>query len=211
MKIPNNKIYLSLFHINTCSLSKNFEDLEYLLKTTNTNFDIIVISETRILKNTNIVKNISIQIFSYELTPTASTTGGTLLYIADHLTYQTKNYLNIYLNYYLESTFIKVTNPSKTNIIVDCIYSHPTMGLNAFNCYYLNPLLEKLAKEQKAAFFLVDFNLDLLKYEQHKAANEFLDYLLSNIFLLHIIQSTRITFHSKSILSIFFQIKFFRI
>ena len=123
MKIANNKSSLSLFHINTCPLSEIFEDLEYLLKTTNTSFDIIAISEPRILKNANIVKNIIIQIVSYEFTPTESTTGGTLLYIADQLTYQTRNDLNIYLKYYLESTFIEVTNPSKTNIIVGCIYS----------------------------------------------------------------------------------------
>ena len=61
MKIPNKKSSLSLFHIKACSLSKNFEDLEYLLKTTNTNFDIIAISETTILKNTKIVKHINIQ------------------------------------------------------------------------------------------------------------------------------------------------------
>ena len=61
MKIPNKKSCLSLFHIKACSLSKNFEDLEYLLKTTNTNFDIIAISETTILKNTKIVKHINIQ------------------------------------------------------------------------------------------------------------------------------------------------------
>ena len=61
MKIPNKKSSLSLFHIKACSLSKNFDDLEYLLKTTNTNFDIIAISETTILKNTKIVKHINIQ------------------------------------------------------------------------------------------------------------------------------------------------------
>ena len=61
MKIPNKKSSLSLFHIKACSLSKNFEDLEYLLKTTNTSFDIIAISETTILKNTKIVKHINIQ------------------------------------------------------------------------------------------------------------------------------------------------------
>ena len=48
MKTPNKKCTLSLFHINT--LNKNFEGLEYLLKTTNINFDIIAISETRIQK-----------------------------------------------------------------------------------------------------------------------------------------------------------------
>ena len=39
------------------------------------------------------------------------------------------------------------------------------MGLNKFNCYYLNLLLEKLAKEQKTVFLLGDSNVDLLKYE----------------------------------------------
>ena len=45
LKIPNKSKSLSMFHINTCSLSKNFNDLEYLLKTTNMNFDIMAISE----------------------------------------------------------------------------------------------------------------------------------------------------------------------
>ena len=35
---------LSLFHINSCFLNKNFEDLEYLLKATNKTFDVISIS-----------------------------------------------------------------------------------------------------------------------------------------------------------------------
>ena len=49
LNIPKKSKFLSMFHINACSLSKNFDDLEYLLKTTN--FDIIAISETRITKN----------------------------------------------------------------------------------------------------------------------------------------------------------------
>ena len=147
LKIPNKKSSLSLFHVNTCSLSKNFEDLGYLLKTTNTIFDIIAISETRIRKNTNILKNINIPNFSYEFTPTESTAGGTLSYITEHLAYQKRNDLNIYLKNYLESIFNEVANLSKTNIIVGCIYRHPTTDLNEINCYYLNPLLEKLTKE----------------------------------------------------------------
>ena len=54
------------------------------------------------------------------------------------------------------------------------------MDLNEF---YLDPPLEKLAKEQKIVFLLGDFNVDLLKYEQHKITNEFLDSLSSNLFL----------------------------
>ena len=60
LNIPNKSKSLSMFHINTCSLSKNFDDLEYLLKTTNMNFDIRAISETRITKNTNKISNINL-------------------------------------------------------------------------------------------------------------------------------------------------------
>ena len=74
------------------------------------------------------------------------------------------------------------------------------MDLNEFNCHYLNALLEKLAKEQKTVFLLGDFNVDSLKYEQHKATNEFFDSLSSNTFLPYIIQPTSL------LLMIFFPI-----
>ena len=72
--------------------------------------------------------------------------------------------------------------------------------LYKFNCYYLNPLSEKILKEQKTIFLLGDFNVDLLKYEQHKATNEFLDSLPSNMVLPYIIQLSRINSHSKFII-----------
>ena len=124
MKIPNENSCLSLFHVNTCSLSKNFEDLEYLIKSTNINFNIIAISETRILKDSNIVKNINIPNFSFEFNPTELTEGETLLYIVDHLAYQNRYDLNLYKSNNLESTFIEVANPNKSNVIVGCIYRH---------------------------------------------------------------------------------------
>ena len=188
-------------HINTCSLNKHFEDLEYLLKTANINFDVIAISETRIPRNSNIDKNINIANFCCEFTPTGWIAGGTLLYIPHNLAYQViSNNLNIYKKNYLKSTFTEITNPTKTNIIFSSIYRHSTTDLNEFNCYYLNPLLEKLAKERKTVFLLCEFNVDLLKYEQHKPTNGFLDSWQSNKLLPYIVQPTRII----SFLIIFF-------
>ena len=100
----------------------------------------------------------------------------------------------------LESTFIEITNPNKSNIIVGGIHRHPKMDLFEFIHYHLNPLLDKLAKEQKTVFLLGDFNVDLLKHEQHKATNEFLDSLSFNMFLPHIVQPNRITSHSKTLI-----------
>ena len=136
-----NKSSVSLFHLNTCSLSKNFEDLEYLLHSTNLNFDVIAISETRITKNKAQINHIDLTNYSYEHCPTESSAGGTLLYIRNHLSYKTRNDLNIYKSSELESTFIEIINHKKSNIIVGCIYRHPAMDLNEFNDYYLNELL----------------------------------------------------------------------
>ena len=70
------------------------------------------------------------------------------MYIADHLAYQKRNDLNLYKINNLESTFIKITNP-KSNIIAGCIDRYPKMDLFEFMHYYLSPLLDKSAKEQK--------------------------------------------------------------
>ena len=77
----------SLFHINKCSLSKSFDDLELLLKSTNKSFVIIAVPETRLTKamsqlcsgNLKKVKS------SVELAPAESAAVGTLLDIAHHL------------------------------------------------------------------------------------------------------------------------------
>ena len=86
LNIPNKNKSLSMFHINTCSLSKNLDDLEYLLKTTNMNFDII--SETRITKNINKIANFNLNNYAFEFTPIEFSAGGTLIYVEDHLAYK---------------------------------------------------------------------------------------------------------------------------
>ena len=64
----------------------------------------------------------------------------------------------------LESTFIEIFIPKKSNIIVGVIYWHPSMDLTELNCNYLKKLLQNISKEQKSVFLLRDFNVDLLNY-----------------------------------------------
>ena len=58
LNIPNKSKSLSIFDINACSLSKNFDDIEYFFNTTNMNFEALAISKTRINKNMNKISNI---------------------------------------------------------------------------------------------------------------------------------------------------------
>ena len=87
IEIPHNNKSLSLFHINTSSLNKYFDDLQHLLCCTQKNFDMITISKTRITKNITSLNNLNLNNYSFEFTPTQTSAGGTLLYIADHLSY----------------------------------------------------------------------------------------------------------------------------
>ena len=164
IEIPHKNKSLSLFHINACSLNKNFDDLQHLLSCTKTKFDIIAISETRITRQVSLLNNLNLNNYSFEFTPTETCAGGTLLYIANHLSYQCRNDHNIYRKNELESTFIKIFKPKKSNIIVGVIYRHQSMDLTDFNRSYLNKLLENISKEQKSVFLLRDFNVNLLNY-----------------------------------------------
>ena len=190
IEIPHKNKSLSLFHLNACSLNKNFDDLQHLLSCTRKTFDIIAISETRIIKNISLLNNLNLNNYSYEFTPTETSAGGTLLYIANYLSDKCCNDLNIYKKSELESTFIEIVNPKKSNIVVGVIYRHPSMDLTDFNCNYLNKLLENISKEQKSIFLLGDFNVNLLNYNEHNQANEVLDSLASNSFIPLILQPT---------------------
>ena len=85
-------------------------------------FDIIAVSGNRIMKIIYLISNINLNIYSFESKPTGSTAGGTLFYIANHLSYKPRNDLNLYKTIQLESIFfIEIKNPKKNNTIVSCL------------------------------------------------------------------------------------------
>ena len=115
----------------------------------------------------------------FEFTPTETSAGGSLLCIANHLSYKCCNDLNIYKKNELESTFIEIINLKKSNIFVGVIYRNQAMDLYDFNCNYLNNLLEIISKKQKPILLLRDFNVNLLNYNEQNQTNELLDFLAS--------------------------------
>ena len=79
IEIPHKNKSLFLFHINACSINKNFDDLQHLVSCTQKNFDIIAISETRTTKNVSLLNNLNLDNYSFEFTTTETSTGGSLL------------------------------------------------------------------------------------------------------------------------------------
>ena len=74
-----------------CSLNKNFDDLQHLLSCTKKDFNIIAVSETRSTKQVSFLNNLNLNNYSFEFTPTETSSGGTLLFIANHLSFKYRN------------------------------------------------------------------------------------------------------------------------
>ena len=91
IEIPHENKLLSLFHINACSFNKKFDDLQHLLSCTKNFFDI-----SQITRNVSLLNNLNLNNYSFEFTPAETCAGGTLLYIANHLSYKCCYDLNIY-------------------------------------------------------------------------------------------------------------------
>ena len=97
-------------HLNISSLQYYLGELSDLIDKSKTKFSVIGITESRLRKDIAPLKNINIQNYNIQHTPTESNKGCSLLYISTDLGYKTQNDLKIYNSKELESIFIEIIN-----------------------------------------------------------------------------------------------------
>ena len=90
-------------------------------------------------------------------------------------------------------------NDKHKNIVCGCLYRHPNSEIGQF-LHYLSKVLAKLNKENKECYMAGDFNIDLLKYDTNNKYSEFLNTMTSFGFLPHLLQPTRITEYSSTVI-----------
>ena len=129
----DNKDSFSVFHLNVASLSSHFDELNAIISLLNFNFSVLGLTETRIKINSGVTVPLAIEGYSYEHTPTESSCGGAMLYISNKFNYKPRNDLLVYKPLQLETVFVEIIIPRKSNLIVGCIYRHPCMSINEFN------------------------------------------------------------------------------
>ena len=191
----------SFFHVNIASLDKHINDLKLILALINHKFDVIGISEHKIFKDTLPSQNIQIPGYNeFIFEPTETACGGTGFFIKDNLDFVRRNYLAINSPSDYESTFIEIKFPKKKNLIVGCMYRHPssTLSVQEFSNFHLEPVLENISKENKKCVLMGDFNVNLLKIDINDSSNRFFNTLSSHFFTPFILQPTRLP--SKSLI-----------
>ena len=118
----------SIFHLNIHSIQLHFEELKLILDMLDSKFDIIALTESKIQKHMEPIIDITLEGYHKPVgTPTEATKGGVLLYISKELNFKPRNDLNIYETKKLESIFVEIICPNKSNSIIGSIYRHPSM------------------------------------------------------------------------------------
>ena len=104
-----------------------------------------------------------------------------------------------------ETLWIEIhNNYSHSNLLCGIINRHPNGNLENF-IDYLNLVTDGISRESKCCTIQGDFNSDLSKFESHLVTDDFLNTLGSYFFQPHILQPTRITDHSATLIdNIFF-------
>ena len=112
--------------------------------------------------------------------PTEGQKGGACIYVKIGIDWKPRNDLNMHKSKELESYFIEVINGGK-NTIIGSIYRHPCMSKDLFIEEYMEPLNDKLSKENKKVFLAGDFNSDLLSTESDKDNFHFFETMMAVI------------------------------
>ena len=74
------------------------------------------------------------------------------------------------------------------------------MPIADFNSKYLTPLLEKLNREDKFCFLMGDFNINLMKINSESDNSQFYNTMCSYFFMPLVLQPTRVTDKSKTLI-----------
>ena len=182
----------SIMHLNISSLQYHLDELSDLIDKSKAKFSVIGLTESRLNKDIAPLKNINLQNYNIQYTPTESNKGGSLLYISTDLSYKTRNDLKMYKSKELESIFIEIINKKGKNTIVGCIYKDPKLVIDEFNNQFLSLVVEKVSFKNKEVY-LIRFYINLLKYESNRETADFLKNMYSNSLVPYIALPTRIT------------------
>ena len=191
--------HFSCLHSNIRSLNSNFDNLIQMLSEFSYNFSVIGLTETRLKTTQENLCNQYLNGYTFVSQPSLSNAGGVGFFINDSLCYNVRHDLSEIVAGY-ETLWIEIQSSLiNQNIICGVIYRHPHSDISTFMTY-LNNTLDRINNERKLCVLMGDFNLNLLNWDSHSPTEELLNTLGTYFYNPHILQPTRITHHSATLI-----------
>ena len=188
---------LSMLHFNIRSLKKNLTFLNDILMSVKELPNIIAISETKLSDNNPF--NTSIPGYSFLSVNSKTSAGGVGFYVSENVNFKRRNDLDLGLREGLENCWIEIERKKQKNIVIGCIYRHPSQNRECFH-EAMKSKLETLNNEGCEVYITGDINIDFFQYNTNNQTSEYLDMLLSLGYLPIITRPTRITDHSATLI-----------
>ena len=113
----------SVLHCNVRSLSANHDSLMSLLSDLDFEFDVIGISETKIMQGKDLITNISIPDYSFISQPTLYNAGGVGFFIKDKIKFHARDDFTTTTNDF-ECLSIEIHSNNQCNTVCLVIYPH---------------------------------------------------------------------------------------
>ena len=200
-QLSNDMGNFNILHNNLNGLESKLDIFHQFLAGSSSKFDVIAITETsQKIINEDFKTNISMEGYLNFSTPSNSNKGGTAIYVKNTFDVIERLDLNVTHDQF-ESVWIEIKNKKSKNIICGSIYRHPHDNLQKFDNFleYMEMTLNKISNEQKDTYICGDFNSDLLKLDRVSNYKKFYEQMCSYGLLPQIIQPTRTTDNSATI------------
>ena len=130
--------------------------------------------------------------------PSKSASEGVVIYVNSNLDHSKIDELSKTEGDF-ESLWMEIKNNEKKNIICGCIYRHTNTDSVQF-IEYIESTLSKTDCNKLEVFLMGDFNIDLLQYDSITISNDFINSMTTHSFLPYILQPSRVTGHSATLM-----------
>jgi len=181
----------SIFNLNIRSLPRHYSELLSYLSTLKLNFSVIGLTETWLTDATADLFELE-GYNHFKLFRSCRRGGGVSLYVKDNLDAQMRDDLSV-INSNFEIMVIEIRKSAAIdrNIVLTVVYRPPNSDIQVFN-EYLSDLILKTKIENKTAYFIGDFNINLLDIDNHVLSSEFIETMYSAALFPLITKPTRI-------------------
>lgn len=180
----------SLIHFNSRSLYSNFSKIKDLLNRYEDKFSVVAVSETWISEGKELLD-------MYTQNRPNKRGGGVALFVKTGLDCMVLDNMIFSVENLMECLSIEIKCKKSKNIVISCIYRSPGSCIDNFN--------EKICSlfrcnRNKMTLVCGDFNIDLLKSNEHEKTTEFINIMYSLSFYPLILRPSRITKDSVTLI-----------
>lgn len=190
---------LKIIHLNIRSLNKNIDNLKQLLSVLNMNFDVIVLSEIWAYNLDFYTKYLDGFSFFYAK-PLNSNIGGVGIFVKSFISVieRADIVFNNSANIHVESKWLEIS-VNNEKFLIGGLYRHPNNVIKLFTDE-LEHLLTRLKDKNMPVILVGDLNIDLLKFNDNKDVNDYLNMIISTGLKPYIVSPTRVTEFSSTLI-----------